>query len=148
MAPLHRQITIIRSLTIFWIWTYIQIWICTEIQIWTTFQNFGVDWFVLWCYNDLCTIVHVSSLIQPFCEVQLIIVGNVLQMCSKARGNDPISKQLFFDILKISQKIYLGIYSTYIVWIRSVTIFWIRRTEIQIWTTFQNLIDFVWPVSL
>ena len=37
-----------------------------------------------------------------FCETQLIVVGNVLEMASKARGKDPISNNFFFDLVQIT----------------------------------------------
>ena len=33
---------------------------------------------------------------------QLIVVGNVLEMASKARGKDPISNNFFFDLVQIT----------------------------------------------
>ena len=73
-------------------------------------------------YVLLCTLVHKSN---PFCEVQLIVTENVVQTGSKVRENGPISKQVFFDLLKITQKDFLSLYYTYIGSIRSLTFFWI-----------------------
>lgn len=103
------------------------IWLEIQIQINLNVSPICLEFICLFCdvalfYVLLCTLVHKSN---PFCEVQLIVTENVVQTGSKVRENDPISKQVFFDLLKITQKDFLSLHYTYIGSIRSLTFFWI-----------------------
>jgi hypothetical protein len=65
--------------------------------------------------------VSIRSLLRS----KLLVIKNMLQISSKARVNTSISKQVIFRPCLNESKKSLCIYSTYVVSIRSLTIYWI-----------------------
>jgi hypothetical protein len=111
-----------------------QIWY--KFQIWWKFKFEGnsnlkyfnaTDVIMLYLYDVQCFLNYYTRWvsIRSLLWSKLIVMRNVLQMNSKARVNISISKQVIFRPCLNESKKSLYLYSTYVVSIRSLTIYWI-----------------------